>query len=443
MNPLQPTFGGYSDAFVAKINPTGSALVYSTYLGGSGGDSGAGIAVDSAGNAYVVGSTGSSNFPTTNPLQPTFGGGYVDAFVAKVNPTGSVLIYSTYLGGSGGDFGYGIAVDSAGSAYVTGSTQSPDFPTVNPLQPAFGGIWNAFVAKLDPAGSALVYSTYLGGNGWDIGYGIAVDSAGSAYVTGSTLSTDFPTMRPLQPTYGGGFGDAFVAKVNPTGSALIYSTYLGGSGGDSGAGIAVDSAGSAYVIGTTDSPTLPANMGYTGLGDGFVTELNPTGSALAYFAYLGGSGYSYGAGIAVDSGGNAYVTGYTSSANFPTTNPLQPTYGGNDDAFVAKVMFAPTTTVLISSVNPSVSGKPVIFTATVSSPSGGTPTGKVTFRNGTTALATKLLSRVPQALPRPHCHRVRAVSPRLMEATRTSPLAPQRQLISLCWRQPRLHFRLH
>jgi hypothetical protein len=204
-------------------------LIYSTYLGGRGNDQGLGIAVDSSGNAYVTGYTSSSNFPTMGPLQPTYGGGPDDAFVSELNPSGTALVYSTYLGGSGTDVGKGIAVDSSGSAYVTGWTTSTNFPTMNPLQPTYGGDpYDAFVAQLNPTGSALVYSTYLGGSGNDQGLGIAVDSSGNAYVTGLTFSSDFPLMNPLQPTYGGGYGDAFVSELNPSGTALVYSTYLGG-----------------------------------------------------------------------------------------------------------------------------------------------------------------------------------------------------------------------
>jgi hypothetical protein len=344
MNPLQPALaGGGSNAFVAKINPSGSALVYSTYLGGSGGtDFGLGIAVGSSGNAFVAGWTNSTDFPTMNALQPTYGGGS-DAFAAQLNPTGSALIYSTYLGGSEFDVGNAIAVDSLGNAYVTGGTTSTNFPTMNALQPAYGGgDGDGFVAKISPSGSALVYSTYLGGNGADNGgYGIAVDSTGNAYVAGITESTDFPTMNPLQPTYGGG-QDAFVAKLNPSGSAFVYSTYLGGSKDDVGLGIAVDSLGNAYVTGYANSanfPTFnPLQPALAGLQDAFAAEINPTGSAFLYSTYLGGSGADDGAGIAVDSTGNVYIAGTTTSTNFPTVSPLQPTYGGgNDDAFVTKI----------------------------------------------------------------------------------------------------------
>jgi hypothetical protein len=340
-SPLQPT-GGYDDAFVAKLNAAGSALVYSTYLGGSSGDSGTGVAVDSAGNAYVTGYTYSTNFPTASPLQPANGGGF-DAFVTKLNAAGSALVYSTYLGGSDRDDGYSIAVDSAANAYVTGETWSTNFPTASPLQAAKAGQYDAFVAKLNAAGSALVYSTYLGGSdGGSAGNGIAVDPAGNAYVTGNVSSQYFPTASPLQAA-SGGTQDAFVAKLNTAGSALVYSTYLGGSEGDYGHGIAVDSAGNAYVTGETSStnfPTVSPLQAAFGGGnpDAFVAKLNAAGSGLVYSTYLGGSGTDSGTGIAVDSAGNAYVTGRTDSTAFPTASPLQATRGGSGaDAFVAKL----------------------------------------------------------------------------------------------------------
>jgi hypothetical protein len=318
---------------VSKLNPAGSALVYSTYLGGSAGATGLGIAVDSSGNAYVTGHTDSTDFPLMNPLQPTYGGGAYDAFVTMLNPAGAALVYSTYLGGSGDDDGYGIAVDSLGNAYVTGQTSSPNFPTTpGAFKTTCNPVYNcaqysdAFVTKFNPAGSALVYSTYLGGSSAEIGFGITVDSSGNAYVTGSTTSIDFPTMNPLQPSNGGGW-DAFVTKLNPTGSALLYSTYLGGSG------------------------------------------------------------YDYGLGIAVDSAGNAYVTGWTWSTDFPTMNPVQPTFGGGIDAFVSKIgSLLSSTTTIASSSNPSVVGQSVTFTATVTSQGSGTPTGTVTFKYGSTTL---------------------------------------------------------
>jgi hypothetical protein len=396
MNPLQPANGGGYDAFVAKINPAGSALVYSTYLGGSGDDWGNGIAVDGAGNAYVVGQTASTDFPTVNPLQPANGGGY-DAFVTKLNPTGSALVYSTYLGGSNGDGAYGIAVDSAANAYVTGITYSSDFPTKNPLQ-GFESIEDVFVTKLNPAGSALVYSTYLGGSDSDLGNGIAVDNAGNAYVTGHTASTNFPTTPGAFQTTFGGNVDAFVTKLNPAGSAMVYSTYLGGSDYDSGSGIAVDSAGNAYVVGvtaSTDFPTMnPFQRFNHGNGDAFVAKLTPSGSALVSSTYLGGGGDDTGLGIAVDSSRDAYVTGWTNSTNFPTKNPIQLYNAGYYDAFVAKIdMGAATTITLSSSPNPSTYGQTVTFTAAVTSGLGAPPDGEtVTFKKDTRILGTGTLS---------------------------------------------------
>ena len=352
-NPLQPAYaGGTDDVFVAKINPTGSALVYSTYLGGSGDDLGSAVAVDSAGNAYVTGVTQSSDFPTKNPLQATNGGGpgcstCQDAFVTKINPEGSALVYSTYLGGSNQDIGVGIAVDGAGNAYVGGDTESADFPiTPGALQTdcnrGSGCFPNgdAFMAKIDPSGSALVYSTFLGGSKQEIVGRIAVDTAGNAYVIGTTASTDFPTVNAVQPAYGGGLDDAFVSKLNPTGSALVYSTYLGGGDVDIGLSIAVDSAGSTYVTGYTYStnfptknPLQPSNAGH---GDAFVTKFNAAGSALVYSTYLGGKNQDNAYGIAVDSAGNAYITGLTASSTFPIKGSLQK-FAGNQDAFVSKL----------------------------------------------------------------------------------------------------------
>ncbi len=356
-NPLQGAHGGsFEDAFVAKLDSSGSTLLYSTYLGGSQDDVGSAIAVDSAGNAYVTGSTFSTDFPTANPLQPRLGNCCMDdAFVAKLDSTGSTLVYSTYLGGADNDEASAIAVDGDGNAYVTGYTVSTNFPTANPLQPAKGGVdgsnSNAFVAKLNPAGSALVYSTYLGGSQSDVGSGIAVDSTDNVYLTGYTQSPDFPTANALQPMYGG-FQDAFVAKLDSSGSTLLYSTYLGGSSVEFGNGVAVDSTGNLYVTGQTgsaDFPTANPLQPVNGGGyDAFVAKLDVTGSTLLYSTYLGGSQFDGGFGIAVDSSGNAYVTGSTASTNFPTANPLQPANGGGYDAFVAK-LDATGSTVLYSS----------------------------------------------------------------------------------------------
>jgi hypothetical protein len=317
-------------------------LIYSTYLGGSGQDAGYGIAVDNLGNAYVTGYTSSNNFPVTSgAFQTTCCG----AFVTKLNPTGTALVYSTYLDNG---WGRGIAVDATGNAYVTGNAGGGFPVTPGAFQTVCGGTCeygNAFVTKLNPTGSVLVYSTYLGGSGvyGDLGTGIAVDNSGNAYVTGQTSSTNFPvTPDAFQTTFGDGSTDAFVTKFNPQGSALVYSTYLGGSGNDYNPNIAVDSSGNAYVTGTTQSTDFPVTPGafQTTCGsarhceNAFVTKLNPTGSALVYSTYLGGSGDT-GNGIAVDSSGNAYVTGQT-GRRFPVTRGAIQKIG-NLAAFVTKL----------------------------------------------------------------------------------------------------------
>jgi hypothetical protein len=317
--------GSYDLTRPLVIDP---AVVYSTYLGGNDPDNGYGISVDSAGNAYVTGWTSSPDFPTLNALQSQHGGPPLDAFVTKLTASGA-LSYSTYLGGSGPDQGNGIAVDPAGNAYVTGYTSSLNFPTLNAYQPNFSGLADAFVTKLTASG-ALSYSTYLGDIFVDVGAGIAVDQGGNAYVTGATT-------RVLN-----GFGnqDVFVTKLTASG-ALSYSIKLQADGSDDGFGIAVDPAGNAYVTGLTTSmnfPTLnalqPSHGG--GVGDAFVTKLTACGE-LSYSTYLGGNGFDQGFGIAVDRAGNAYVTGYTQSVNFPTLNAVQTNYQGGDDAFVTKL----------------------------------------------------------------------------------------------------------
>jgi hypothetical protein len=346
--------GGPYDAFVAKINPTGTGLVYSTYLGGDGHfDVGNAITVDALGNAYIVGATESINFPTTiGVVQPVFGGGRDDAFLAKLSPTGSELIYSTYLGGAGSEYGHGVAVDAAGNAYMTGYSGAINYPTTpGAFQPLFaGGGSDVIVTKVNPSGSALVYSTYVGGSvNTEVGFHIAIDTDGNAYVTGVTYSIDFPTtLGVVQPLFAGGPSDAFVMKLNPMGSSLVYSTFLGGDGEDEGRGIAVDAAGNAYATGETASINFPTTLGtiQPGFGGGpsdvFVTKLNSKGSELIYSTYLGGSGGDGGFGIATDAVGNTYVVGQTNSANFPvTSDAFQGAFaGGAFDAFVT--MLNPT-----------------------------------------------------------------------------------------------------
>ena len=339
--------GGEIDVFVTKLNAAGSTLVYSTFLGGSDSDQDGRIAIDAAGSAYVSGSTSSRNFPTTASAFDRRYNGERDAFVTKLNAAGSNLVYSTYLGGSFVDDGNAIAVDGAGSAYVTGSTSSENFPTT---AGAFdrgldGG--DAFVTKLSPNGSALAYSTYLGGREEDEGAGLAVDGAGRAYLTGWTASGNFPTTASaFDRSYNGGgyYGDAFVTKLNADGSALAYSTFLGGNRDDDGRAIAVDAAESAYLTGRTESRSYPttadaSDTTQNGERDVFVTKLNADGSALAYSTYIGGTSSERGDAVAVDGGGSAFLTGRTGSDKFPTTAGAFDVKGNprSGDAFVAKL----------------------------------------------------------------------------------------------------------
>ena len=270
-----------SDAFVTKLNASGSALLFSSYLGGSGSDFGEGIAVDGNGNIYIAGSTSSANYPVANPVQAgaTSTEQCGNAFVTKINPSAPSLVFSTYLGGSKCDGANGIAVDPSGNVYVTGGTESTDFLTSNAFQGTKGDGFtgDAFVTKFTGTGT-LVYSTYLGGNNSETGFGIAADPSGNAYVTGVTTSNTFPTVNPIQSTNGGSAGDVFVTKLNPQGSALIYSTYLGGSNIDSGRGIAADAAGNAYVTGFTGSSEFPLVTGALRTRSKFYTSLNGGGN---------------------------------------------------------------------------------------------------------------------------------------------------------------------
>jgi hypothetical protein len=339
---------------VTKLNSSGSTLVYSTYLGASSNESAVDIAVDSTGNAYIAGGTGSADFPTTpGAFRTSLAGGPGDVFVTKLNPSGSSLIFSTFLGGSvGHDLAFGIAVDATDSIYVTGFTRSTDFPTTpNAFSPNTSEGFcsqhapptpcqNAFVTKLNTEGSALVYSTYLGGSDSDEGSGIAVDASGNAYVTGETISSDFPTANPVQAVKGSSI-DVFVTKLNPMGSALIYSTFLGGNFAQQARAIAVDTDGAAYITGLTaslapsDFPTTPdALLADPTQGHAFMTKLSATG-ILIYSTLIPGTGL--GLAIGVDAAGNTYVTGKTMETNLPTTpGAFQLTRQGEEDAFVVK-----------------------------------------------------------------------------------------------------------
>ena len=405
---FQTTRKGPTNAFVFELKSTGDTLIYSTYLGGTGTDAALGIALatDSSGDVYAVGKTSSTDFPLQSALQTTVGGG----FVTKLNASGTApLLYSTYLGGAG-DFVGAVAVDSTShNAYLTGKTSNTTFPTTTgafQTQCGTDGTCNsgkddAFMTVIKADGSAFVYSTFLGGSDNDVGGGIAVDSSGNAYVTGQTLSNlDFPvTIGAKQTTFGGGASDAFVTKLSPLGSGasdLVYSTYLGGTGAEGGASIAVDGNNNAYVTGQTNSPNFPAvgatQSALTGGFDAFVSELNSTGSALVFSTYLGGSGDeddtgNFGA-IAVDSAGaNIYVTGNTRSTDFPT-HGTPPYAGGNAnggglaDAFVVKYTqssAAPTFSLSATALTPASGSPGVSATSTVSVSSTTGFTGTVTL----------------------------------------------------------------
>ena len=333
-NALQPTYGGglgaAGDAFVTKLNATGTQFLFSTYLGSGSLEAAQDIALDPSGNIYVTGWTSSTTFPVTAGAFQTTGGsnGNIEVFVTKLNSTGSALLYSTYITGRDRDYGLGIAVDATGNAYVTGRTQSTNFPVLNAVQPTLGGgscignenCYDAFVTKLNATGSGLVYSTYLGGNDddrpdWN-GGGIAVDSSGSAYVTGVTRSTNFPTANAIQPTHGPGQdpsrpedfnADVFVTKFAATGQSLVYSTYLGGPGNEEGRDIVVDSENFAYITGAgTGANGYPITPGaYLASGPGFVTKISVAGDALVFSTNL----EMHCNGLAVDSAGNVFVTG--------------------------------------------------------------------------------------------------------------------------------------
>lgn len=350
------------DAFVAKIDPTGQRVIYAAYLGGSANDYATAIAVDKAGNAYITGYTNSMDLPTANAAQSVPGGGACgpadrlttcfDAFVAKLDPTGATWIYLTYLGGSSDDLAQSIAVDAAGSAAVTGSTLSPDFPVVRAIYSDFGGgASDGYMAKFDPSGSQLLFSTYLGGSGDDFGTGIAFDSGGGIYLTGYSNSPDLPTTAGPQASYSGGTCgaltstfpcfDAYAAKLSAEGSSREFLTYLGGSGGDYGHGIAVDAAGNVTIAGMTTSQDFPVTIptyqtsGGGSNTDAFVLRLNSAGTALAYSTYLGGIGAEAATGVAVDASGRAFITGYVHGSGFPLLNAVQTANGGFYDAFLA------------------------------------------------------------------------------------------------------------
>ncbi len=380
------------NAFVTKLDNNGN-IVYSTYLGGKGRDSGKGITVDSTGKVYVTGATGSTDFPATAGAfqsEKRFEN-RDDAYVLKLDTAVSGLnavIYSTLLAGNGDDEGRDVVMDSSGNASVTGRTESSDFPVTqaNAFQGVSGG-GNAdgFITRFNPSGSGLLYSTYLGGSGSDEGEGIALDPSGNLYITGHTASPDFPTLSPLQNTLSGG-SDAFFAKLNPSGiqqASLIYSTYLGGSSDEYGSGIALDTAGNVYLTGDTSSsdfstvnPAQPA-CSSTLCADAFVAMLNPSAAGFSAISstYLGGTDYEHASGVTVDDSIRAfYLTGYTFSSDFPINNASQTTLSGPTDAFLVKVSRSGLFLSLSDSPDPVTVGSNITYTIDVVNNSQGSAT---------------------------------------------------------------------
>ena len=343
--------GYHNEAFITAIDETGSRLLYSTYLGGTGNDTSEDIAIDTNNFVYIVGYTDSRDFPTRDAYQPANSSaayGVYDAFFTKMTIGGSAMVYSTYLGGTSNDQGTGIAVDDRKVPFITGYTGSNDFPTTpGALMENHNGNYDAFITSfpyyLGP--NPLAYSTYLGGGDNDYANSIAVDVGYEAYVTGSTLSEDFPTKAAaygivLQPGKSD-FSDGFVSRISMTGDFLYYSTYLGGNETESCYDITVDTERQAYVTGTTYSTDFPTRNAYqvnrASLTDAFVSKISLYGSALVYSTYLGGDSYDEGSGIITDSTGAVYVAGYTSSIDFPTNQPFQAKWQGGEDAFVTKI----------------------------------------------------------------------------------------------------------
>lgn len=397
------TNAGNAEVFVSKLNPNGSALLYSTYLGGSRADVAFGLAVDAGGNACVVGRTASPNFPTQNPVQSSLNGTNDDAFIVKLGTNGTNLIFSTYFGGGFNESAYGVAVDSGtNNIYVTGETSSPStgnsgarFPTTAALQGNHGGFTDAFVAKFNATDATVTYASYLGGSDDEIGLAIAADGTGAAYVCGEVLSCDFscarnfPVANALQPAYGGSLSDGFVAKINAAGTATSWATYLGGTNTDIAYGIAVDSAANVYVAGGTSSDDFPVtpNAFQPVIGDGggftadaYLVRIRSNGASLDYATYLGGDIRDEAYAVAVDPAGNVHLTGITFSDNFPRKDPgVQPAFGGDFDAFAA--MF-----------NPALSGPDSLIYATyLGGPRGEVGNGIAADTNGNVYVAGQTL----------------------------------------------------
>lgn len=339
-NSIQNNINGLDDVFVVKLSPSGD-IIYSTIVGGSDVDLARGFALDKKGSIYVTGRTKSKDFPTKNPYDDSHNGTW-DAFVFKISPEEDKLIFSSFIGGSEDEWGYGISVDNNESIYLSGNTTSSDFPLKNAFDPTFEKE-EVYIMKLDPSGNTLNYSTYLGGNDVEKGWCLTTDEQGCVYVCGYTNSTDFPVKNPLQKMKHEG-QDIYFSKISKNGDALIYSTYIGGNGLDDANNIAVDQQGCAYFTGFTTSSDFPVmnpfDGTYNGKRDSIVVKLSPNGKKLLYSTYLGGRNDDDGYHIVVDNKGCFYVTGFTDSSNFPIKNSYDRKYNGFRDAFVTK--FSPS-----------------------------------------------------------------------------------------------------
>jgi hypothetical protein len=415
-SPVQDSFGGgEGDAFVAILDPAGRQLLFSTFLGGRDSDTAESVALGppipgGVSGFFVAGATSSADFPTSSAFQSRFGSNG-DAFVTGYTPGRDGAYeyrYSTYLGGTASDAADAIAVDGEGAAYIAGSSSGTGYPLADPFQRGFRGGTDVVVTKLAPDGQSLVYSTYLGGRDDDTGRGIAVAN-GQAVVTGDTASQDYPTESPFQRAIGG-TSDAFVTCLAADGQSLIYSTFLGGTGQEQGWDVALDGAGAASVVGSSNSLNFPAKdgvqAGLRGNQDAVVASLSADGRQLTFGTYLGGSLQDNGNGLARQ-GDGLFVVGYTESANFPVANAVQPLYGGLGDAFVARI--EPQGEIPTASPTSGVK-----VTETETAPTAETPTASVEPSETPTEIAITSVpteTETPTATPSPTATEAPAVPP--------------------------------
>ncbi|MGA2297359.1 MAG: SBBP repeat-containing protein, partial [FCB group bacterium] len=364
---FQTKFGGYNTldywtAIVTKLNSTGSALIYSTYIGGNNQDAACGIVIDKNENVFISGITNSQNFPVTigafqKKIRSFDPNDSFCGFVTKLNSTGSDLIYSTYIGGEVGEYVNDMTMDTSGNIFITGCSWSKNFPvTKGTFQTNLRGDYNTFISKLNSTGTALIYSTYIGGSYCDEALGITIDLNGNAYITGNIQSDDFPVTKGAFQTTRAGYSDANITKLSADGKNLIFSTYFGGGYNDMAQNIALDSSGNIYITGSTGSDNFPTTIGafqtiYHGNNDVFVTKFNPSCTQIIYSTFLGGSDFDYAHGLSLDNSGHAFITGWTFSNDYPVTpNIFQNLLHGNNDAFVTKLDFLPLNSITLGDI---------------------------------------------------------------------------------------------